>query len=415
MSIQAARAICDSLGEGCSVVFQGAAGESRTFCDFVAAGSGLRKPFLFSSLVPGLNSFDYTAHIEDGRLATLLLPAALRPGFQAGRVTVWPVSYYHAGHHVAGGSGFDLVVAHACPPDKDGQCALGVTADFIPLVWKGARRRIIIVNDAMPRIRGAATVPAREADVILEGGGAPMTIPPPGGDAATDRIAALVAEMIRDGDAIQFGIGAVPDVTMGKLRHRRDQLVHSGSEGDGLIAQVEGGALRPGRVHRTGALVGSSALHRFAADNDILTMVDTLHTHAPTLFPVLPRFVSVNSALEVDLFGQVNLEWRAGQLVSGVGGAPDFIAGAHLSPGGRSIIALPATAAKGTISRIVARLDTPTVSIPRNAVDTIVTEHGVAHLEGSPMDARAQALIAIAAPEFRDGLEESWRTLRAKL
>src|SRR5689334_5190902 len=124
MTKQAVRAIFESFGEGCSVAIQGAAGESRTLCELVAEGTGLNKPFLFSSLVPGLNSFDYTAHIPGGRLATLLLPPALRPGFEAGRVMIWPVSYFHAGQHVAGGSGFDIAIAHTCPPDEKGQCAL---------------------------------------------------------------------------------------------------------------------------------------------------------------------------------------------------------------------------------------------------------------------------------------------------
>jgi acyl-CoA hydrolase len=192
-------------------------------------------------------------------------------------------------------------------------------------------------------------------------------------------------------------------------------LIHSGSVGDGLIGLAEAGALRPGCVHRTGALVGSTALHRFAVDNDILNVVDTLQTHAPSLFADIPRFVLVNSALEVDLFGQVNLEWRKGQLVSGAGGAPDFMLGAQLSPGGRSIIALQSTAARGTISRIVPQLDVPAVSIPRHLVDTIVTEHGVAELRSRSLEERAHVIMGLAAPEFRGSLEDAWRDIRAKM
>jgi acyl-CoA hydrolase len=150
------------------------------------------------------------------------------------------------------------------------------------------------------------------------------------------------------------------------------------------------------------------------AANDILMLVDTLQTHAAHLFPAIARFVSVNSALEVDLFGQVNLEWRRGQLASGIGGAPDFVLGARLSPGGRSIIALQSTD-RGGVSRIVPRLDAPTVSLGRHETDAVVTEHGVAEIGRLSLEARAQALIAIAAPECRPALDDAWCALRAQL
>jgi acyl-CoA hydrolase len=126
-----------------------------------------------------------------------------------------------------------------------------------------------------------------------------------------------------------------------------------------------------------------------------------------------PRLHSINSALEVDLFGQVNVEWQGSALSSGVGGGPDFMRAATFSPGGRSIIALPATAERGMVSRIVARLARPSVSVARSDIDTVVTEHGVAELRDKGIDERAQALITVAAPQFRAELEEEWRALRA--
>jgi acyl-CoA hydrolase len=407
----AARQLLGSLHEGASVYVQGASGEARTFCDLLAGDCGLRAPSFFSSLVPGLNGFDYAAPIPGARLTTLLLPPPLRPGFEAGRVTVWPVSYARAARHLAEGPAFDLVVAHAGLPDHRGLCGLGATADFMPLVWSRAKRRLLIVNADMPSIAGSAAVRCDQADTVLEGAGAPPTIAPAQADAATARIASLVAAMIGDGDTLQVGIGTLPDQVMAKLHDRRDLVIHSGSVGDGLIGLAEAGSLRSGRAHRTGALVGSAQLHQFAAANDILTMVDTLQTHAAHWFPAIARFVSVNSALEVDLLGQANLEWRRGRLASGVGGAPDFILGARLSPGGRSVIALQSTARDG-VSRIVPKLAQPTVSIGRHETDTIVTEHGVAQIGGLSLEARAQALIGIAAPESRTALDQAWSTLR---
>lgn len=402
-----------SLDPGASVYVQGCAGESATFCNLLAQGAGLRAPAMFSSLIPGLNSFDYTAHMPHSHLTTLLLPPALQEGYRAGRISVLPVAYARAATQLARGPAFDLAVAHAAPPGADGSCSLGTAADFLPLVWNRARRRLLIINPDMPIIAGAAAVRSEEASAFLEGEGAPPVMALPPADPATARIASQVAALIRDGDALQVGIGNVPDSVMTQLHGRRDLVIHSGAVGDGLIGLATAGALRAGRVHRVGALVGTAALHRFAAENDILNVVDTGQTHAAHWFHAIPRFISVNSAIEVDLFGQVNLEWRANQLQSGVGGAPDFILGARLSPGGRSVIALRAAAERGAVSRIVPRLECPTVSVPRHETDMIVTEYGAAEIGGLTAHARAAALIAIAAPEFRAGLERAWASLSA--
>jgi acyl-CoA hydrolase len=413
--MRTARTLLDTLDEGASIYVQGAAGEARAFCDLVDADCGLRAPSFFSSLIPGLNSFDYTAKIPGARLRTLLVPAALRPAFDAGRATVWPVSYATAATLLSRDGAFDLAVAQARPPDVRGNCDLGVVADFLPLIWGTAKRRLLIINPEVPRLAGAATVRLADADAVLEGAGAPPAVVPPTLNSSSARVASSVAGLIRDRDTLQIGIGTIPDQVLGALCSHRDLRIHSGAVGDGLIALAEAGALCTGRIHRTGAVIGSSALYEFAAANDIMAMVDTLTTHAPHIFPAIPRFVSINTALEIDLFGQVNLEWRHGRLAGGIGGAPDFMLGARLSPDGCSIIALPATIGQGSGSRIVARLAGPTVSIGRHEADTIVTEYGVARIRGLSLDARAEALIELAAPEFRAPLCEAWREQRAKL
>jgi acyl-CoA hydrolase len=178
---------------------------------------------------------------------------------------------------------------------------------------------------------------------------------------------------------------------------------------DELVALAEAGALDPAG-HLAGIAIGSPALYAWLARAESLAFVPTPQTHGALALGRRERFVAINSALEVDLLGQANLEWRDGRLVSGVGGAPDFIAGARLSPGGLSVVALPATA-KGR-SRIVPRIEAPSVSIPRNMIDVVVTEHGAAHIRDLPMEARAQALIGVAAPEHRAALQAGWERLR---
>ncbi|HEY2178992.1 MAG TPA: acetyl-CoA hydrolase/transferase C-terminal domain-containing protein, partial [Caulobacteraceae bacterium] len=182
---------------------------------------------------------------------------------------------------------------------------------------------------------------------------------------------------------------------------------------DGYGALDEAGALASDRDHITGLAYGSPEFMVWAARR--LVFADATVTHGATSLAQISRLWAINSALEVDLFGQGNIEWREGALVSGLGGAPDFARAARLSEGGRAILALPATAAGGRISRIVPRLTAPTVSLPRDDVDLVITEHGVADLRGASLEARAQALIAIAAPRHQADLERAWSAIRAAL
>jgi acyl-CoA hydrolase len=175
---------------------------------------------------------------------------------------------------------------------------------------------------------------------------------------------------------------------------------------------AESGALRDGDAHHAGLVIGDAALHDWLARSSPIEMVPVTRSHDRAGLARLPAFTAINSALEVDLFGQANLEWRAGKQMSGVGGAPDFVQAALASPGGRSITALPATAGGGAVSRIVARLDAPTISIPRGDIDTVVTEYGVAELRELSIGERARALIEIAAPAHRDMLRAQWRAMQ---
>jgi acyl-CoA hydrolase len=177
-------------------------------------------------------------------------------------------------------------------------------------------------------------------------------------------------------------------------------------------ALAEAGALAE-RGHITGLALGPDAFVRWATET--FTFADATTTHGAASLLSAERLHAINSALEVDLFGQANVEWRGGRLYSGLGGAPDFARAARRSPGGRAILALPATAARGTVSRIVARLDGPTISIPRDDTDLVVTEHGVADMRGATLDGRAEALIAIAAPEHRERLTGEWSAMRRAL
>ncbi|HEX2493068.1 MAG TPA: acetyl-CoA hydrolase/transferase C-terminal domain-containing protein [Steroidobacter sp.] len=264
----------------------------------------------------------------------------------------------------------------------------------------------------MPFTFGDAVLPGSRIDCAVRVSRTPVEVPPaPIGE--TDlRIAKIVAGYIEDGAVIQVGVGAVPDAILRLLHDRRDLGVHSGMIGDGLVDLVEAGVVTnavkpidPG-VSITGALIGTRRLYEFADRNPKIGMRSCAYTHNASLLSRLPKLTTINSALEVDLTGQVNAEQSGSQYLGGTGGQVDFVRGGARSPGGRAIIALPATARGGKVSRIAASLSGP-VTTARSDVDVIVTEFGAAELKGRTLAERARRLIAIAHPNFQEELDRA--------
>jgi acyl-CoA hydrolase len=216
-----------------------------------------------------------------------------------------------------------------------------------------------------------------------------------------------------------MGIGAVPEVMLRLLRDRKDLGVHSGMVGDGLVDLIEAGAVTNARkridsgVSIAGALIGTRRLYDFAHQNPELRMCNTAYTHEAAVMAQLDDLVTINSALEVDLTGQVNAEQSGAAYLGGTGGQLDFVRGGARSLGGHAIIALPATAKKGTISRITATLSGP-VTTPRSDVDVIVTEFGAAQLRGQSLAERTKRLIAIAHPDFQEDLSREAHVIQQR-
>jgi acyl-CoA hydrolase len=400
---------------GASIYIPGATGEPlalrRMLTEDPGRAAGVR---FIGCLLPGMNDFDYAGLSPTASLTTFLFPPAFRASFEAGRVRVLPLAYSQIAEYLATMAAIDVAVLQVAPPDAEGMCSLGVTADFGPLVWRRAGRRIAIINPSLPQPARAARIPFSAMDVVVEMDGPIVE----GADAAvSDEVAAIagrVAELVPDGAAIQTGIGGAPGAIYERLTDRRGLVVRSGMITPGFQALAESGALAADG-HITGVALGPPGFYRFLARNDVIAFADARTTHGPASLAAIERFISINSALEIDLFGQVNLEWRGDRMVSGVGGAPDFIRAAARSAGGMSIIALPATAGGGRISRIVPRLTSPTSSISRNDIDTVVTEFGVARLGGLSLDERAEALMAVADPRHQAELARGWGQLRARL
>lgn len=399
---------------GRRIYLPGASGES------LALASPLRDEpdraagvHLVSCLVPGMNeALDYASLEGVGSLTTFMLPACMRSSFQAGKVSLIPRTYWGVAQHFQN-EPCDVAIAHVAPADAGGYCSLGIASDFAPLVWAKASVKVLVVNPSMPAIPGAIALRLSEANVVVTLEGPLVEAPQAAANAEAAAIAANVAAIIPDGSAIQTGIGGAPGVVWQHLRDHRGLRLRSGMANDWLLDLAASGALADGREHVAGIAYGSRGFYERLAARDLVRFANTFETHGLPALAGVSKLHSVNSALEIDLFGQVNVEWQGNTLSSGVGGGPDFMRAAMFSPGGRSIIAIPATAKKASVSRIVPRLDKPSVSVARSDIDTVVTEYGVANLRDKGIDQRAESLIGIAAPQFRDSLADGWRTLRA--
>jgi 4-hydroxybutyrate CoA-transferase len=241
-------------------------------------------------------------------------------------------------------------------------------------------------------------------------------------DDLTVKIGCLVAELVNDGDCIQVGIGAIPDAALAALSDRNDLGIHSGMICDAVMALASAGNVNGSRksIDRgqivSGATLGSQELIDWAAAAQQLSVRPVGYTHDSGVIGQIENFVSINSALEVDLFGQVNADMLGGRQVSGSGGSVDMMRGAALSPGGRSVVALGSTAGGGKISRIVATLarNAATTAL-RTDIDFVVTEYGARRIRHLPVMERAAALIEIAHPDFRDSLRAEWSDLACNL
>ncbi|TNF05732.1 MAG: acetyl-CoA hydrolase/transferase family protein [Gammaproteobacteria bacterium] len=310
----------------------------------------------------------------------------------------------------------DVALIQVSPPDRHGNCSLGVSVEATLAATSVAKTIIAQINPQMPRTHGDAAIPFDAIDYAVE---IDSEIPrlEAGNPSQTHlKIGRLVAELIRDGDCLQMGIGAIPDAVLAHLEGHRHLGIHTEMFSSGVLPLVEKGVIdnsnkvvHPGKIV-TGFVLGSRALYDFVDDNTEVVFLDIEYVNNPAVIRKNPRVMSINSAIQVDLSGQVCADSIGGRVYSGFGGQVDFVTGSQLSEGGRSIIALPATALSGQQSRIVSHLASGAgVVTSRAQVDYVVTEFGVAHLYGASLRERAEKLINIAHPDFREVLEAEHR------
>ena len=386
----------------------GAGGASAIEREIAGQADRLRGLDVYS----GLLLSDYPFLQEGIRYTTWHVMPPVRKAVAEGAVRFLPIRASQVSHLFRSGRlPLDVAVVHVSPPDGDGLCSLGTSTSYPLALARSAPTVIAQVNPRMPRVAGDASLHISEIDWLTEvdeplGEHARAAITPTAA-AIGDHLAALIPS----GTTLQAGIGAIPEALLANLCNSDvGDLRIYGMGVDAIVALAEAGRLRSGDGRPSALcaeLMGTTPLFDYADGNAALEMhpFDTILD--PAHIAGFEGFVSVNSAVQVDLMGQANVEHLGGDQLSGVGGGFDFAQGAWLSPGGKCIIAMPSTNRRGDVSRIVARLDPDTpVAVPRHFTHYVVTEYGVADLAGLGLRERAEALIAVAAPQFRDQLAD---------
>lgn len=395
----------------------GCTGEPNAMAEAFRADPELVSQITFLGVwVPGINAIDWSGLHETARAESIFLSPALRPSFDLGRTAIRPLSYTQA-YPWLETTPMDAAIAMVSPPDENGLVSLGVSADFTgaPLSRAGVFK-IALINPSMPAPKTTPRFPLDAFDLVAEADTPLLQFPMADLAPTYHQIAEHIAGLVEDGDTVQFGLGNIQQAVLQALTSHKNLRLHAGMISTPLLGLLDAGALQdsPGAIG-TGIAIGTQALYARAAEDPRFRFAPVSWTHAIHTLSAIPKLKAVNSAIEVDLFGQANAEFIGGRQVSGAGGLVDFLRGAALSPGGRGVVALASTARDGTVSRIVPRLAPDATTITRADVETVVTEHGVADLRGKTIDARAEALISISALEFRSDLSNAWADMRRAL
>ncbi|HNX23645.1 MAG TPA: acetyl-CoA hydrolase/transferase C-terminal domain-containing protein [Spirochaetota bacterium] len=309
----------------------------------------------------------------------------------------------------------DVMLMMLSQPDEHGYCSYGVSVDYTKPAAESAKLVIAEVTPHMPRTFGESVIHISEIDCIVETDSKPAVLNSPELSANDEKIGRNIAELIRDGDCLQLGIGAVPDAILNFLTDKKDLGIHSEMISDGVVNLVEKGIINcskknfhHGRIVVT-FLMGTEKLYKFVNNNPLVEMFPVNYVNNPAIVARNDNMVSVNSALQVDFTGQVVSDTIGYKQYSGTGGQLDFVRGAAWSNGGRSILAFSSTASGGKLSRIVPHIDEgASVTTPRTDTHYIVTEYGIADLRGKSVVERGKALIKIAHPDFREELAKSF-------
>lgn len=342
----------------------------------------------------------------------LFLGAYTREAVHEGRADYTPFFFHQGPRFFSDGTmPIDVALVSLSPPDQHGFCSFGVSVGGTKPAALAAKMIIAQINDQMPRTMGDSFIHVSQITHAVE---ASTPLPELGGGQITaveEAIGKNCASLIEDGSTLQLGIGSIPDAVLKFLTDKKDLGVHSEMFSDGVVDLYEKGVITGAqKTHHPGKMVaaflmGSKRLYDFVDNNPDVVMLPVDYVNNPVVIAQQNKMVAINSCLQVDFHGQVNAESMGAKQFSGIGGQLDYVRGASMCPDGKAILAMPSTAKKGTVSRIVCVFEPgTTVTTTRTDVHYIVTEYGIANLRGKTLRARARLLIGIAHPKFRDEL-----------
>ena len=409
-----------AIKPGDMVFIEGTSGEPRTLVDALAADHVRLKGthILDSRVIP--NS-PYAKLLDYFHVITMHVNPDYRDPVKNGTADFLPVALTQTPKLFKTTCPLDVALVHVSPPDEKGNVSFGCVPGFNRDAARSAKMAIAQMNKSMPYTYGDSLMPLSDFDYIVEVDRPVQPWPDPTIGPEEEAVARVVSDRINDGDTVCIGVGAIPEALVKILKTRKHLGMHTGMISDSTVDLMESGVVTNERkahdrgVTVSGAAVGSEKLFKFINKNPKVGLYPYTYTHDPNIISKFNNFITIVSAIEVDLAGQVNAETIRGVQISAVGGQGEWLRGAAVAPNGRSIIAFNSSIKGKTsnVSRIVARLGEGTItSVSRYDVDMVATEYGIAELKGKTTAQRAKALIASAHPEFRESLEKAWRGIK---
>ncbi len=400
------------ISSGMHVFVHGAAATPTPILEALARRTDVENVTLYHLHLEGPTPWTSPAHAGRFRSVSLFNGANMRDAVNDGRADYVPIFLSDVPSlFTSGRVRLDAAIVQLSPPDRHGYCSLGTSIDAARAAVDSAPMIIAEINERMPRTHGDTSVPFEGIEAFTHTDRPLPEHHPEDETPVIARIGELVADLIEDGSTLQMGIGAIPDAVLSRLHSRHDLGVHTEMFSDRLVDLVEAGAVNnrlkaifPGRIV-TSFVLGSKRVFDFVHDNSEVEFISADMSNDTGRIGRNPKVVAINSAIQVDLTGQVCADSIGTRIYSGIGGQMDFIRGAARSAGGKPIIALPSTAAGGTVSRIAATL-TPGAGVvtTRGHVHWVVTEYGAVNLHGRSLRERAELLTSIAHPDFRSEL-----------
>ncbi|WP_019528265.1 acetyl-CoA hydrolase/transferase family protein [Dasania marina] len=407
--------VAQCIPDNSRVFIQGGIGEPSTILQALAAANQAAKAVDYYGVsIPGINHFSPHTFHPGANFHSFFLHQNIASASDDS-VFFHPLHYRDIYRFLQQQKPFDVAIIQVSPPDSKGRCSLGPSVDFVPAILDNSRCIIAECNRQLPAVQNAPTIAINDIDIVIDSDHALPSSPlSMCGDTET-AIAQQVAALIDDGSCIQIGIGKLPGSILRALTNHQQLGLHSGLISEDAQALIEAGIITGEKKsidrhqHVTGMALGSAAFYHWMAEQTQVMFRPVDYTHDQQTLAAINQFVSINSVLEIDLQGQANAERINGRAVSASGGLVDFVRGARASRGGKSILAMPATAKAGSQSRIVTQLDTNAITtLCRTDIDYVVTQYGHASLFTLGTEQRAKALVDIADPEHRDRLWHDW-------